>query len=279
MTSEGSRSCLYRGRVMHHRLRPVRHRFTYRVFSLHLDLDELAALDRRLRLFSVERWNLLSFRNADHGARDGSPLAPWVLDRLAAAGIRLARPRVTLLCFPRVLGYAFNPLSVYFCHDGERLAAVLYEVKNTFGEQHVYAFPVRHEGYGPRLAAHGCPKAFYVSPFLPMTTSYRFRLEEPGRRLVLVIEAAEHGRPVLVASQIGARETLDDRTIVRCLVGNLLMTFKVTLGIHIEALRLWRKGAPFFPKRKKKGVGEPRLTPAATRPTDDEQRSSLRLGP
>jgi len=277
MTSEGSRSCLYRGRVMHHRLWPVRHRFTYRVFSLYLDLNELAALDRRLRLFSVERWNLLAFRNADHGARDGSPLGPWVLDRLAAAGIRLARPRVMLLCFPRVLGYAFNPLSVYFCYDGERLAAVLYEVKNTFGEQHVYAFPVRRTGAGARLAAHGCPKTFHVSPFLSMAASYRFLLEEPGLRLALVIEETEHGRPVLVASQLGECQMLDDRTIVRCLIGNLLMTFKVTLGIHVEALRLWRKGAPLFPKGKKKGVGEPRLTPAATRPTDDEQRSSLRL--
>src|SRR3954469_19455317 len=109
------RSCLYQGRVMHHRLRPVRHRFTYRVFSLYLDLDELAAVDRASRLLSVERFNLLSFKAADHGPRDGSPLKPWLLARLAEQGIVLDRPRVMLLCFPRLLGFVFNPLSIYFC--------------------------------------------------------------------------------------------------------------------------------------------------------------------
>ena len=156
------RSCLYRGVVMHHRRRPVDHRFAYRVFSLYLDLDELPLLGEHLRLLSVERPNLLSFHNRDHGARDGSPLRPWVAAQLAGAGIRLARPRIMLLCFPRLLGYVFNPLSVYFCHEDERLAAIVYEVKNTFGGQHAYVVPVRPEVPGP--VAHEVQKAFYVSP-------------------------------------------------------------------------------------------------------------------
>jgi hypothetical protein len=260
MTDAAVHSCLYQGRVMHHRLRPVPHRFTYRVFSLFLDLDEAAAVNRRLWLLSVERPNLLSFRAKDHGARDGSPLKPWVLARLAEAGIVLDDPRVRLLCFPRLLGYVFNPLSIYFCYDAERLAAILYEVKNTFGGQHTYAFRVRRAGAGDRLAAHGCAKDFYVSPFIDMDARYAFHLAEPGRRLAVVIKETERGEPLLVASQSGERRPLTDGSILACLATDLLMTFKVFLGIHIEALRLWRKGAPFFSR-------EPRPIPADTGPT------------
>ena len=170
------RSCLYAGRVVHERLRPVRHRFAYRVLSLLLDLDELDEVDRRLRLFSVGRPNLLGFRPADHGPCDGGPLKPWALAELARAGIVLAEPRIELLCFPRVLGYAFNPLSLWFCHDGERLAAVIHEVRNTFGGRHRYVMPV--DGLGP-VARHTVPKAFHVSPFVAMDAAYDSRC---GRR-------------------------------------------------------------------------------------------------
>jgi uncharacterized protein len=246
MTAAASASWLYRGRVMHHRLRPVRHRFTYRVFSLFLDLDELPALDRQLRLFSVDRPNLLSFRAIDHGARDGSPLRPWVLERLAEAGLILARPHIRLLCFPRILGYAFNPISVYFCYESERLAAVVYEVKNTFGGQHVYTFGVHHVGSGQRVAVHSCDKQFYVSPFVDMAARYDSHITAPGERLALVIRESERGEPLLIASQVGERRPLTDRVILQCLAADLLMTFKVFVGIHIEALRLWLKGVPMF---------------------------------
>lgn len=246
MTASAGHSCLYQGRVMHHRLRPVRHRFTYRVFSLLLDLDELDAVDRRLWLLSIERANLLSFRAADHGARDGSPLKPWVLGQLADAGIELARPSIRLLCFPRLLGYVFNPISVYFCYDGGRIAAIVYEVKNTFGGQHVYAFRVHRAGGGDRLAVHGCVKDFYVSPFIDMDARYEFHVADPGRRLTVVIKETERELPLLIASQSGERQPLTDRAIFGCLATDLLMTFKVFLGIHVEALRLWWKGAPLF---------------------------------
>jgi DUF1365 family protein len=246
MIAPPANSWLYQGRVMHHRLRPVRHRFTYRVFSLFLDLDEVAEVDRRLWLLSVERPNLLSFRSVDHGARDGSPLKPWVLARLAEAGVELARPRVRLLCFPRLLGYVFNPISVYYCYDADRLAAMVYEVKNTFGGQHAYAFRVERAGSGNRLAAHGCAKDFYVSPFIDMDARYEFHVAEPGRRLAFVIKETERGLPLLVASQSGERRPLTDASILRCLTTDIFMTFKVFLGIHVEALRLWWKGAPLF---------------------------------
>ena len=250
MTGTALASCLYQARVMHHRLRPVRHRFTYRVFSLLLDLDEADRINRRLWLLSVERPNLLSFRAKDHGARDGSALKPWTLERLAAAGITLSDPSIRLLCFPRLFGFVFNPLSIYFCYDGARLAALIYEVKNTFGGQHVYTFPVRFAGRGGRILAHGCAKDFYVSPFIDMDARYEFQLAEPGERLAVVIRAPERGLPLVVAGQIGKRRPLADRALLACLASDLLMTIKVFLGIHVEALRLWRKGAPWFARAR-----------------------------
>ncbi|MFL5337573.1 MAG: DUF1365 domain-containing protein [Geminicoccaceae bacterium] len=249
MTNDASSTCLYQGRVMHHRLRPVRHRFTYRVFSLYLDLDDIERVAGSLRLLSVERRNLLSFHAADHGARDGSPLRPWVLARLAEQGIALRSPRIRLLCFPRLFGYVFNPISIYFCYDGTALAAVVYEVKNTFGGQHVYAFRVRAVGDGRRLAPHDCAKEFYVSPFIDMAARYEFHLAEPGDRLAVVIKETERGALLLIASQVGDRRPLTDRTILACLAADLFMTFKVFLGIHVEALRLWWKGVPLFPRK------------------------------
>lgn len=240
------RSCLYRGRVMHHRLRPVRHRFVYDVFSLYLDLEELDAVAGRLRLLGIERPGLLSFRAKDHGPRDGSPLLPWVRRLLAAEGLAGADGRVMLLCFPRLLGYVFNPLSVYFCHaaSGE-LRGIVYEVKNTFGEQTCYVLPVSP---GPGPITQACDKRMYVSPFIGMAARYRFRVAPPGARLALAIHESEPEGPVLVATHTGERRPLSDRALFRALAGNLLMTFKVIAGIHLEALRLWLKGAPVFPR-------------------------------
>lgn len=238
------RSCLYDGKVMHLRLRPVRHRFVYEVFSLLIDLDEQVEVDRSLRLLSVERRNLLSFRAADHGPRDGSPLRPWVEAQLAAHGLEDAAGRVALLCFPRLLGYVFNPLSVYFCHaaSGE-LRAIIYEVKNTFGDQHCYVFGVRPDG-GP--LGHACAKELYVSPFIAMDARYEFKLREPGQRLSLTIFERDADGPLLNATHVAQRRALNDRELVRALRRNLFMTWKVIVGIHFEALRLWLKGVPYF---------------------------------
>ena len=239
------RSCLYVGKVMHHRLRPVAHRFTYGVFSLFLDLDELPHLKQHLRLLGIERRGLLGFRNRDHGPRDGSQLRPWVLAELARHGVPLGQEtRVRLLCFPRLLGYVFNPLSIYFCYREACLVAVLYEVKNTFGGQHTYGFAL-----GPgALARHGCRKAFYVSPFIEMAARYEFSLRAPDTRLAVAIREHDAEGCFLVATQRGERRPLTDRALLVALARNLLMTFKVIAGIHLEALRLWLKGAPYVPR-------------------------------
>lgn len=234
---------------MHQRLRPVRHRFRYRVFSVLLDLDELPLLDRRLRLLRIERPGVLSFRAKDHGARDGSPLKPWAMARFAEAGIE-GVARIELLCFPRLWGYVFNPLSVYFGYAGDgALVGVIYEVKNTFGGQHAYVLPTGSGAMGK--VRHSADKSFYVSPFIGMTASYHFALLPPGERLELVIRETGPEGLFFTASQTGRMRPLDDRSLLTCLLRNLAMTYKVIGGIHVEALRLWLKGAPYHPSAAK----------------------------
>lgn len=236
-------SAIYFGRVMHRRLRPVQHRFVYRVFSLLLDIDDVPHLAQGSRLFSHNRWNLFSFHDKDHGPRDGTALRPWIESQLRKAGIDTAGGPVRLLCFPRMFGYVFNPLSVWFCHrpDGE-LAAVLYEVSNTFGEHHGYLLEVP-PGQGSRqIIRQSCAKRFYVSPFIDMAAVYRFRLREPGERLAILIREAVAEGELLIATLEGQRAEFRDAALLRAALAYPLMTLKVFAAIHWEALRLWRKG-------------------------------------
>ncbi|WP_193369017.1 DUF1365 domain-containing protein [Pelagibius marinus] len=242
-------SALYFGKVVHKRLRPFEHVFSYRVFSLYLDLDDLAACGRRLRCLSHNRWNLFSFHDRDHGPRDGQPLRPWIDARLEEAGIDLAGGPVRLLCYPRLLGYVFNPLSIWFCHHADgSLRALLYEVSNTFGESHSYLLPVEaaQRGGGPVLQS--AEKRFYVSPFIGMASRYDFRLTVPGDKLAVAIrqEVPEGGQ--LLARQSGRRRDLSDRNLLRAFFAYPLMTVKIIAAIHWEALRLWRKGARVEPR-------------------------------
>ena len=243
----GTEPCLYQGHVMHMRLTPFAHQFRYRVFSMLLDVDRLEETLAPLRLLGLDRFGLLAFHRRDHGARDGSPLRPWVEAELARHG--LERPaRIWLLSFPRILGYAFNPLSVYFCEDAAgRLTSVVYEVKNTFGDQHTYVLPAEPEADG--AVRHGTDKAFFVSPFIGMDQSYRFTFRRPGARLALKIRQHDRTGPWLIATQSGDRRPLSDRELLRQWLRHPAMTFKVIAAIHWQALRLWLKGAAFRPYR------------------------------
>jgi uncharacterized protein len=253
MTTTTPVPCLYVGRVMHHRLRPFRQRFTYRMWTLFVPLDAWDDLARGLRLLSVEGRNLLSLKARDHGPRDGRPLEPWVRAQLHERGIDPGDGRIFMLAMPRVLGYVFNPLTVYYAYDrAERLVALLYEVKNTFGGQHVYAFAVEPEA---RRLAHDCAKEFYVSPFIGMDARYAFNLEAPGERLSVVINERVAEGPQLVASLTARRRPLTDRRLARLLVAMGPLTFKVIAGIHLEAVKLWWRGARFHaPSAQPKAV-------------------------
>ncbi|MBP2305697.1 DUF1365 family protein [Azospirillum melinis] len=245
-------SGLYVGSVMHHRVKPVRHRLSYRVFSLLADLDELPRLDRDLRLFAHNRFGLLGFRDRDFGPLGGigMDLKGWAEGQLAAAGIEGGGP-VRLLCFPRVLGFVFNPLCVWFCHrrDGT-LAAVIHEVSNTFGQRHAYLIPAAAGPDG--LVRQRCDKGFYVSPFMDMETAYHFRIRPPGglagEPLAVSIRQTDAEGPVLHAALTARRVELTDGAILRAWARHPLMTAKVVAGIHWEALHLWRKGLAIRPR-------------------------------
>ncbi|WP_455373488.1 DUF1365 domain-containing protein [Limibacillus halophilus] len=240
-------SRVYRGKVMHRRLFPFGHHFVYRVFSLCLDLDELPELDRRLKLFGHNRRALFSFQDRDHGARDGGPLRPWIEEQLHRAGIDLEGGSIELLCFPRIFGYVFNPLTVWFCrHRDGSLKALLYEVSNTFGEHHCYLLPVEGSWREGQPLHQSCSKGFYVSPFLPIAGDYRFRVLPPAERLSLGIRLTQPEGDQLVAVQTGERAALTDGMLAKLFFSYPLMTAKIMAAIHWEALRLWRKGATYF---------------------------------
>ena len=238
-------SSLYESRVMHERFFPVGHRFTYGVWYLLVDLDELPLLDRIVPGFAHNRAALLSLHDRDHGARDGSPLRSWIDARLVEAGIDLEGGPVRLLCFPRVLGYVFNPLTVWFCHGPEgALRAILYEVSNTFGETHGYLVPVR-PGDDRAVIRTEFDKELFVSPFIDMSARYDFRTRIPDDRIAVLVRELAAGGQVLVATLTGRRRELTGRRLAWMLLRYPFVTLRVTLGIHVQALRLWIKGAPY----------------------------------
>src|SRR5579864_9513367 len=206
---EGDAAALYVGEVMHARLKPVGHRFSYRVMSLLIDLDRLEVADRQSRLFGVNRAALYSFHEADHGDRDGSSLRLYVQRKAGEHGIDLTGGRVLMLCYPRLLGYAFNPLSVYFCYraNGD-LALLIYEVRNTFGGIHAYVLPVREEEISAAGIRQQQDKRFFVSPFVDMAMRYHFRVVPPGACVKLRILETDREGPLLAATFNGHRRAL-----------------------------------------------------------------------
>jgi DUF1365 family protein len=240
---------LYFGDVMHARLKPIGHRFSYRVMSLLIDLDRLDAADRQSPLFGVNRAALYSFREADHGERDGSPLRAYAQCRAAERGIDLSGGRVLLLCYPRLLGYTFNPLSVYFCYRaGGELALIIYEVRNTFGDIHAYVLPVKPGELSDAGVRQQQEKLFYVSPFIEMAMRYYFRVSPPGERVKLRILETDREGPLLAATFNGRRSSLTTAALLRSFFALPLVTLKIVSAIHWQALRLRLKGARLVPR-------------------------------
>ena len=242
-------AALYFGEVMHARLKPIYHRFSYRVMSLLVDLDRLDEADRQSPLFGVNRAALYSFHEADHGERDGSSLRLHAQRRAAERGIDLGGGRVLLLCYPRLLGYTFNPLSVYFCYcAGGELALLIYEVRNTFGDIHAYVLAVKPGEAGAAGVRQQQEKLFYVSPFIEMAMRYHFRVLPPGECVKLRILETDREGPLLAATFFGRRRTLTSAALLQAFFGLPLVTLKIIAAIHWQALRLWLKGARPVPR-------------------------------
>lgn len=234
-------AALYVGSVMHARLKPAVHRFTYSVFSLLVDLDRLDEAGRQSRLFSVNRANVVSFHERDHIDGDHPTLRVYADALLARAGVGPAR-RILLVCYPRILGYVFNPISVYYAYgEADRLVALIYEVRNTFGERHTYVCPVAEGEETPAGVRQDRAKRFYVSPFIEMDMRYHFRMLPPGDEIRWRILETDRDGPLLSATFSGRLHALDTATLTRLMVRMPLLTLKIVAGIHFEALRLWRK--------------------------------------
>jgi len=262
MTAPAAR--LYHGLVAHRRLRPVGHRFAYRVFSMLFDVDRIDDLARGSRWFSRNRFNLFSFHDADHSFDEGAPVASSVRELLRSRGYR-GDGRIELLCYPRILGYVFNPLSVFYCHDAAgRLEAVLHEVRNTFGGRHAYLLPAA-EGAG--VIRQSTDKRFHVSPFMDMDHVYDFRLTRPGETLSISINQSDAEGPIFRASFAGSAEPASDAALLKAFFRHPLMTLKVIAAIHFEAARLFLKGL-----RLKGGAPDPaELVTAPPRPEARKQ--------
>lgn len=242
---------LYAAEVMHRRLFPVVYHFVYRVFYLLLDIDRLHEL-KTLRLFSRNRFNLFSFRDRDYGPRDGSALRPWIDALLNEHGITLNGGRVRLLCMPRLLGFGFNPISLWYCeHSDGRLRAVLAEVNNTFGGHHFYL--LSHQGAPMEYSApHRKKKIFHVSPLMDLGSDYDFKLTEPTQSVALGIHVSFPQSPgaeaelMSVATLTGQQQPLTAGTLFRQFLQMPLMTLKVVAAIHWQALKIWLRGGKFY---------------------------------
>ena len=241
-------SIIYNGKVIHRRFKPKEHYFKYNVFSLLIDIDELEIIENKIKIFSYNKFNIISFFEKDHGPRDGTSLKEWVIKNLNDIGIDNDRIQIKLFCYPRIFGYVFNPLSVFFIYDeNTRLISILYEVKNTFGEQHTYIFKTDDE----KVIVNDCAKKFHVSPFIEMECHYYFRVLKPSDKISVIIDQKDKDGKLLYASQDGKAKELNEKNLLVSFISHPLMTFKIIAAIHYEALKLWLKGIKLIKKKFK----------------------------
>ena len=236
------KASLYVGKTVHLRTAPQEHRFSYGVFQILVDVDHLDTAFDGLKTLRKGRFGLFSFAERDHGARDGTPLRGWVQTILDQVDLTVEASRISLLCFPRVLGFVFNPISLFFVHgpDGT-LNAVIYEVNNTFGQTHAYVLPAN----GDAVEQQEADKCLYVSPFYRVEGGYRFKVTPPTERFHLTIIKHLAGKVDFTATLLARRMPLTDRRLLYLFVSMPLMTLGAVAAIHWEALRLLFKRAVF----------------------------------
>ena len=241
-------SKIYTGKVIHKRFKPKEHYFKYNVFSLLIDLNELEEINKYIKFFSYNKFNIISFYDKDHGDRDGSSIKLWVKKNLRNIGILTEDISIKLLCYPRIFGYVFNPLSTFFIYNKHsELISIFYEVKNTFGEQHTYIFKAQDE----KTIHNKCKKKFYVSPFIEMDCEYHFKSLNPREQLSVVINQNDKDGKLLFASQDGISKDFNNKNLILSYLTHPLMTFKIIGAIHYEAFKLWVKRIRLIAKKIK----------------------------
>jgi DUF1365 family protein len=257
-------SCLYECTVMHHRFQPKEHRLQHDLFMFYLDLDELDAVAEKVLFFSRNRGNLYAFRDGDHEPAGEASLKQRVLEFLRRQGIDLGpQSRICLLTLPRVFGYLFNPISVYYCFDsaGQPVCAIA-EVGNTFREMKLYVIgpnAVSADTFETRV-----PKHFYVSPFSSLELSFDFKLKVPAERLSLRVDDYDGDSKVLGSTLAGRQTALNNRNLAWFTLKYPAITLKVIFLIHWHALLLWLKGVPFHRKADQPALQRNVLRPHPT---------------
>ena len=234
------RSCLYECTVMHRRILPKNHEFSYRIFLFLLDLDELAEIENKIPVFSSDRPNIYSLRSEDYFQFRSGSIRENLLTFLASEGFDKEPATIRLLTLPRLLGYTFNPISIFFCYDesGLPLTSVV-QVGNTFGELKPYVVPLEGGRFHVRV-----PKNFYVSPFSDLDLEFDFRFDFPGDRLRVLIDDYSGDDKTLVSALSGTRRELTLGSLLFLTLKYPLVTLKIITLIHWEAFRLWLKGIP-----------------------------------
>lgn len=236
---------IYTNEVMHARHFPVNYQFTYKVFSFFIDIDRIDEVAQQHRWFSHNHFNLFSLYNENHGARTQQDWRSWINTLLDEHHLPAAKHKVYLLCFPRILGYTFNPLSLWFCYDeNDQLQAVIGEVSNTFKEHHHYVLHNHNRPVDLPLRATR-EKVFYVSPFINMQQEYHFKIDAPDEELRVLINEYENGKPMLVAAQNGEQKPFSNKQLWRCFFSMPLMTLKIITMIHWHALKIWLGGGKY----------------------------------
>lgn len=262
------------GDVVHKRLRPRTHAMRYRVFSLLLDLDQVARVSTACRLFSSTGRNAIEFRESDHlsGGRNG-PLAAEARGLFQAAGFNADDARILLLAYPRIFGFAFNPIAVFFliAPDGGVRAAI-YDVSNTFGERKSYVAATGAPRAGTTYA-HSFDKELFVSPFAASTGRYDFRLDLGPHHVTVGVMFRDGDGPLIKTHFRGVPEPLITRTASRALARLPLLTGKVVAGIHWEALKLWVKGVPLVRRHRSPAYSVTHVAPVTPARTTDHVRS------
>lgn len=237
------KSCLYVGSVFHARVHPKKHSFKYNVFCLNINLSELNEINKKFKLLSVNKFNIVSVYEKDYGPQNGKSLNVWVKELLSKNGVNQQLKNIFLLTYPRIFGYVFNPLSIYTCTNiNNQVVAQIYEVRNTFKQRHFY---IVRNTFDKKNHNKIIKKKFHVSPFLSMTGKYKFKSYIKKTKLSIFIEYFSNNE-TLIASFTGKEKILSDENIFFNVIKFPFFTIKIILGIHLEAIILYFKRLKYF---------------------------------